>query len=138
MAGPSSRIERPVVLYDADCGFCRWSLAKILAWDRGGRLRPLAIGSDEGARLLSDLDPERRLASWHFVDRDGKRTSAGAAAAPLLRELPGGRRLAAAVERFPRLTERAYAWVTRNRARLGRAVPGGASARAERRIRQRL
>ena len=38
------------VLYDADCGFCKWSLDKLLAWDRRQRLRPVAIQSAEGER----------------------------------------------------------------------------------------
>jgi predicted DCC family thiol-disulfide oxidoreductase YuxK len=129
--------DRPVVLYDADCGFCRWSLGLILAWDRRRRLRPVAIDSTEGARLLSDLDRERREGSWHFVDRDGNRNSAGVAAAPLLRQLPGGGPLASLVERFPRLTERGYGWVTRNRGRLGNAIPAGAKARSDARITER-
>ena len=36
------------VLYDADCGFCRWSVARLLAADRAARLRPAAILSGEG------------------------------------------------------------------------------------------
>jgi predicted DCC family thiol-disulfide oxidoreductase YuxK len=134
MAGPSSRIDRPVVLYDADCGFCRWSLGLILAWDGRRRLRPLAIDSPEGAGLLSDLDPERRQGSWHFIDRAGKRSSGGMAAEPLLQELPGGGPLASLVEHFPRLTEGVYAWVVRNRGSLGKAIPAGAKRRAARRI----
>ena len=110
----------------------------ILAWDRRRRLRPLAIDSAEGAELLSDLDRERRQGSWHFVDPDGTRSSGGVAAAPLLHQLPGGGLMASLVERFPRLTERGYAWVTRNRGRLGKAIPAGAKARADRRIQQRL
>ena len=110
----------------------------ILAWDRRRRLRPVAIDSPEGAGLLSDLDRERREGSWHFVDLDGNRSSGGAAAAPLLHQLPGGGPMAALVERFPRLTERCYGWVTRNRGRFGKAVPAGAKARADARIEQRL
>jgi hypothetical protein len=26
------------LIYDSDCGFCRWLLAKVLAWDRRGTL----------------------------------------------------------------------------------------------------
>jgi predicted DCC family thiol-disulfide oxidoreductase YuxK len=129
--------QRPIVLYDADCGFCRWSLAKLLAWDRRGRLRPVAIDSPEGERLLADLDPEQRQASWHLVDAAGRRRSAGAAAPPLLRELPGGRRLAGLLERFPRATEGAYGWVAENRSRLGRLIPDASRRRADERIRRR-
>src|SRR5438552_9339455 len=34
-----SHPEQSVLLYDQDCGFCRWSLDKILAWDRAKRWR---------------------------------------------------------------------------------------------------
>ena len=38
------------ILYDPDCGFCRVSLAVVLRWDRHGRLRPVALGSEEAPR----------------------------------------------------------------------------------------
>src|SRR5207302_10011663 len=72
-----------VVLYDAECGFCKWSLDKILAWDRAQKLRPVRIQSEEGERLLAEADPEARLDSWHLVTSDGRLFSAGAAAEPL-------------------------------------------------------
>jgi len=111
-----------VVLYDEDCGFCRWSLDKILAWDRAKRVRPVAIQSEEGSRLLASIEPERRLDSWHLVRHDGKLFSAGAAAAPLARMLPGGRPLAAVLAAFPGATERAYGLVSRHRSRLARIL----------------
>jgi predicted DCC family thiol-disulfide oxidoreductase YuxK len=131
------KTERPVVLYDADCGFCRWSLAKLLAWDRRGRLRPVAIDSTEGLRLLADLDETERNASWHLVQPDGERRSGGSAAAPLLRTLSGGAPLAALLERFPSATEGAYAWVAAHRGHLGRLIPAAAKHRADARIRRR-
>jgi len=33
-----------ILIYDRDCGFCRWSLAQVLARDPERRLRPLALG----------------------------------------------------------------------------------------------
>ena len=27
-------MRRAVILFDNDCGLCRWSLSKLLAWDR--------------------------------------------------------------------------------------------------------
>jgi predicted DCC family thiol-disulfide oxidoreductase YuxK len=111
-----------VILYDRDCGFCKWSLDKILLWDRRGRLRPVAIQSTEGERLLPDMSPEQRLASWHLVGPGGAVTSAGAAAEPLARLLPGGRPLALLFRSFPRATDRAYRWVADNRGRLARML----------------
>jgi predicted DCC family thiol-disulfide oxidoreductase YuxK len=106
----------PTVIYDADCGFCRFSLALLLAWDRSG-LRPLALGTLEADRLLADLTEAERNASWHLVLDDGTRFSAGAALGPALRR-PG---------RFPTATERGYRWVADHRGALGRLV--GARAR---------
>ena len=129
--------DRVAILYDADCGFCRWSLAKLLAWDRRRRVRPVTIQSAEGQRLLDDLSELRRLSSWHLIGPDGRRQSAGAAVSPLLRALSGGALLAALLERFPSATDGAYAWVAANRGRLGRLIPTAAKLRADARIRQR-
>jgi predicted DCC family thiol-disulfide oxidoreductase YuxK len=114
------------VIYDPDCGFCRWSLALLLTWDRG-TLHPLPLGRPEADALLADLTEEQRNASWHLI-LDGRRFSAGAALAPALSILPGGRLPAAAFARFPRATGRGYRWVADHRGLLGRFV----SARARR------
>ncbi len=108
------------LIYDAGCGFCRWSLRRVLALDRGHRLRPVALGTPEADALLADLTPAVRAASWHLVSPRGERRSAGQAAAPLLRLLPGGRIPAKVLERMPRMTDRAYRWVAEHRSWLGR------------------
>jgi predicted DCC family thiol-disulfide oxidoreductase YuxK len=135
MVGTSS--IQPILLYDADCGFCRWSLAKVLAWDRRRRLRPIALQSEEAIDLLGGLAEEERMASWHLVLPDRTVRSAGAAAGPLLRLLPWGRPAAALMERFPAATERAYRWVADHRGTLGRAIPDSAMRRAGERIGRR-
>lgn len=116
---PSPDDPRPVLLYDGDCGFCRWSVAKVVAWDRRGRLRTAAIQSAEGQRLLTDLPEPLRLDSFHLAEPGGQVRSAGAAAAPLLELLPGGRPPALLMRTFPGLTERAYRAVAARRDRLG-------------------
>jgi predicted DCC family thiol-disulfide oxidoreductase YuxK len=125
------------LLYDSDCGFCRWCLGKVLAWDRRGSLRPVSLQSEEGERLLAGVPEEERLASWHLVDRDGAVRSAGAAFPSLFRLLPGGAPLATLTSRTPRATDRAYRWVAGNRSRWGRLVTDGAKRRADRRIADR-
>ena len=117
--------ERWTLLYDADCRFCRWSLRRVLRWDRDGRLRPVALQDPEAHERLADLSPEQRMASWHLVSPDRARWSAGAAAAPLVRLLPGGRIPAAVFARFPRLTDRGYRWVADHRSQLSKLVPKG-------------
>jgi predicted DCC family thiol-disulfide oxidoreductase YuxK len=115
-------MSSPVLLYDSDCGFCRWSVDKILAWDRRGRLRSLALQDPSADDLLGSMDLETRMASWHLVTADGRVYSGGAAAAPLFRLLPGGRPFAALFSAFPGVTDRTYRLVARNRDRLGRIV----------------
>jgi predicted DCC family thiol-disulfide oxidoreductase YuxK len=114
--------EQSVLLYDEDCGFCKWSLEKVLAWDRAGRIRAVPIQSDDGQRLLAGLDPRARLDSWHLVTPDGTLVSAGAAARPLARLLPGGRPLAALFGAFPGATERAYRYIAGHRDRWARLL----------------
>ena len=123
-----------MVLYDADCGFCSWLLADLLRWDRDARLRPLALQRPEADELLADLPPDKRMDSWHLISPRGSRTSGGAALAPLLRLLPGGRFPASAFARFPGLTERGYRWVADHRSVLSKLVPNGAKRRAEERV----
>jgi predicted DCC family thiol-disulfide oxidoreductase YuxK len=48
--------------------------------------------------------------------------SAGAAAEPLARLLPGGTLLAFIFARFPRVTQRAYAWVADHRDGISRLL----------------
>jgi predicted DCC family thiol-disulfide oxidoreductase YuxK len=114
-------VAEAVLLYDRDCGFCRWSAAKIVAWDRQGRIEPVALQDPRARELLPGMSEDDRMSSWHLV-RDDRVVSAGAAAGPLLRLLPGGRPLAAVAEAFPAVPDRLYGWVSRHRDRLGRLL----------------
>jgi predicted DCC family thiol-disulfide oxidoreductase YuxK len=126
-----------ILLYDADCGFCRWSLGWVLAADRGRRVRPVRLGSAEADALLEDLTAQERMASWHLVAPDGRRWSAGYAAPPLLSLLPAGRFPAAALATAPELTDRIYRWVADHRSKFSRAIPARARRRADRLIARR-
>jgi predicted DCC family thiol-disulfide oxidoreductase YuxK len=125
-----------MLVYDADCGFCRWSLARVLALDPNRRLQPVKLGSTQADAVLADLSASERAASWHLISPDGARASAGAAAAPLLRLLSGGRLPAALLAATPALTDRSYRWVADHRSALSRALPAGAKQRAAERIRR--
>ena len=130
-------MAQPTLLYDRDCGFCRWSLGKVLAWDRHGAIRPIAIQSEEADRLLAGMPEEKRLGSWHLVDGEGTVRSAGDAFPSLFRLLPGGAPFAALTSRAPRATDRGYRWVAGNRSRWGKLVTDGAKRRADERIAER-
>jgi predicted DCC family thiol-disulfide oxidoreductase YuxK len=125
------------VLYDRDCGFCRFSIGLLLAWDRRRALRPVAIQSKEGQALLAELPPAERLASAHVVEVDGRLRSGGAVAAPVLRLLPVGGPLARLAERSPRLADRCYRTVANSRGTLGRLLPARAKRWADSAIERR-
>jgi len=105
------------VLYDEDCVFCT-RIAARLARRPGIAAEP--IGSTAGARMLRDLTASERYAAVHVVDAHGRRSTGGAALPPLLEALPGGALPAALCRAFPRLTERLYRMVARNRSHLAR------------------
>ena len=126
--------ERSAILYDADCGFCRWSLGVILAWDRRRRLRPVALQDAEAQRLLAGMPRAEQMRSFHVVERDGRVQSGGAALAPLGRALPGGGPLVALAAALPGPVERGYRLVADHRGVLGRPLSRRARARADARI----
>jgi predicted DCC family thiol-disulfide oxidoreductase YuxK len=115
-------MSETTLLYDADCGFCRWTSDRVRRWDRRGSLRVIPIQSAEAQALLGDMEGERKMASWHLVEEDGAVRSAGAGVAPLLRLLPGGKPLAVMAGLFPKSTDRLYRLVARNRETLGRIL----------------
>jgi predicted DCC family thiol-disulfide oxidoreductase YuxK len=133
----TERAANALILYDAECRFCRWSLAWILRWDRRRTLEPVALQDPRARRVLAELDPERRMASWHLVDEQGEIVSAGAAGAPLLRALPGGAPLARILDLAPGAVEAAYARVAGARGTLGRRLTDRAVSRADELIAQR-
>ena len=108
------------VLYDDDCGFCKLCIRGLLRLDRDERLNPVAIQSEEGQRLLTEVPEEKRLESAHLVTPGGTVLSGGAAAATLSRLLPAGDVPARIFRRWPEGTDRAYRWVARNRSTFGR------------------
>ena len=130
---PASRIsssgsaEPDWLLYDADCGLCKFVVARVLELDRHRRFRPLALQDARAAQLLPGLGREERLRSFHLVDSSGRLHSAGAGLAELIPVL----------RRSPRVADRLYWLVAGNRDRLGKFIPGFARRQADRRIRTR-
>jgi predicted DCC family thiol-disulfide oxidoreductase YuxK len=122
------------ILYDANCGFCRWSLAQLLRLDRRNCLRPVSLQQPEADTLLAGMTRDERMASWHLVDDDGRVYSGGDALAPLLRLVPGGGPFAAALVALPAVGDVAYRTVAGHRSSLGRLIPAASAARARRRI----
>ena len=108
------------VLYDDDCGFCKLCVRGLLRLDRDERLRAVAIQSEEGQRLLTEVPEELRLESAYLVTPGGTVLSGGEAAEPVARLLPAGGLPAAVFARYPGQTDSAYRWVARHRGAFGR------------------
>ncbi len=121
------------ILYDDDCGFCRWCVVQLLAWDdRGQRLlRPAAIQSDRGAALLASIPETDRLKTAHVVGPDGTVYSGGDAAPVVADLLPAGAPLAFAARMVPWLVRGGYGVIAGNRIRISRLVPSAAKRRAD-------
>lgn len=126
-----------IVLYDGECGFCKWLLGGLLSLDGAGALRPVALQLPEAAVLLPDLGAEERMASFHLISPDGARSSGGAALPPLFRLLRGGPPLAGLFASFPRLTDRGYRWTADHRTGLSRLVPQRLKRRGAEQVRAR-
>jgi predicted DCC family thiol-disulfide oxidoreductase YuxK len=138
------------ILYDPDCGFCRVCVALVLRWDREGRLRPVALGTEEANTMLAGMPEAEQMASWHLVNprwwvngaENATNThhpegaapvwSAGAAFSPLFRLLPGGVPLARLTDRFPAAANRGYRWVADHRTAFGKPLPDGLKRWADR------
>jgi predicted DCC family thiol-disulfide oxidoreductase YuxK len=121
--------DSATVLYDRDCGFCRWTLAQLLRWDRAKRLRPVAIQSEEGQRLLAGVPEAKRLESWHLVEPDGTVRSAEAGFPGLFGRLPAGAPVALLTRLLQGPSGAGYRLLVANRTRLGRRI--GAERRDE-------
>jgi predicted DCC family thiol-disulfide oxidoreductase YuxK len=127
---------RAVLLYDGDCGFCRWGVGQVLRRDDGRKLRPVPIQSAEGGDLLAKLPPEQRLASWHLLLADGALRSAGDVVPPLL-QLFGHPVAAGLAARAGGAVGRCYRTVANRRGRLGQLISRNALRRADALIAER-
>lgn len=87
------RPDRPTLIYDGECGFCRQAVELVRRWDREHRLAALPF-QDQARVAGFGLPLPALAAAMHLVLPDGT-VFAGADAAPqILRLLPGKRWLA--------------------------------------------
>jgi len=123
------------VLYDEDCGFCRWSAAQLRALDRRRRLElvPLQHAAAHPARPeLAALAGARDLrAQIHVLRHDGSVRAGGGAMLEILDALPGGWllrpwQLLPGVEA---IVDAGYRWVAARRDTFGRLLAGSGAER---------
>ncbi len=119
-SGKMAGVNRPIMLYDADCGFCTKS---------AGQVPRLGVDVEIASLQESDLealgvDDERAYREMPFVGRDGRVEYGHLAWAGILATGPLPARLLGRAFRTRlggALASRAYHWVAANRHRL----PGG-------------
>jgi len=113
--------DRPLVLYDGRCSFCRdWS-RRLARWDGGGRLRQVPYQERHTVAGLPALSDAELAEALHVVLPDGRVARGGRGVIALLPWLRGGKVLGA-VARVPgvaRLADHGYRWVARRRHAVG-------------------
>jgi predicted DCC family thiol-disulfide oxidoreductase YuxK len=112
-------MTRPVVLYDADCRFCRFAVRTISRLDRHKRLALLPLGDAEAVPLLAEVPEGERLNSLRLAEPDGRLLSRGVAVKAVAEHLG----------MWPAGLDRAYDAIASRRSRLGRLVPDGSAPR---------
>jgi predicted DCC family thiol-disulfide oxidoreductase YuxK len=124
------RASRPVLLYDAECRFCRFT-ARVVAWlDRRAELAILPFQDEAAAPLLAKLPESERSATWRLARPDGSLTGYGAGGPELLAAMAVTRPVGHLLRHIPdSVLDHVYALAARNRSTLGRFVPDGPAPR---------
>jgi predicted DCC family thiol-disulfide oxidoreductase YuxK len=112
-------VTRPVVLYDADCRFCRFAARTVGRLDRRGRLALLPLGDAEAEPLLAEVPAAERFSSLRLAEPDGRLLSRG----------PAVKAVAAHLGAWTGGLDRAYDAIASRRSLLGRLVPDGLAPR---------
>jgi predicted DCC family thiol-disulfide oxidoreductase YuxK len=95
--------QRPLLLFDGGCPFCRASARLVARLDRGGRLAMLDRDDDAATPYVARIPDRDVQASWQLIEPTGVRLMHGPAAIRLLEYLPSTRWLAWALRKL-RLT----------------------------------
>ena len=118
--------DRPALIFDSDCGFCRRWVRRVVSWDRSQRLRYLPL-QDPTAPVLSGRKPEELGMAVHLVRPDGTVFAGAAAVREVFAYLPGGL-IPRAVMTMPgvmSVAARVYAWIARTYGPVGNRSADG-------------
>lgn len=121
----SGPLERPVVLYQDRCRFCRGAARLVDRLDRDGNVALLPYDDPAAAGFVVFLERGRIEESWQLIEPDGRRLTHGDALMRLLELIRPTRRLGRAL-RAARLTRLATAvdrLISRSRPYAARVVP---------------
>jgi predicted DCC family thiol-disulfide oxidoreductase YuxK len=119
LPSPAERPDSDVVIFDGACSMCTAQVAKLLRWDRRGRLAYISLHDPEVARRWPDMSHDRLMQEMAVVDRRGRRHWGPAAIRYLTARLPM-LWWAAPFTHFPGsmlVWRPLYRWIARNRYR---------------------
>ena len=116
-------LNRPVLLYDGDCGFCLKWIRRLERWDVHRRI--LCLPSDQRGAIedLPPLSDEALNRAMHLITPEGQVFAGGRAVPEMLPYLRGGRWLRPifSIPGIQAVTNRVYGWVAEHRHDLGSA-----------------
>lgn len=117
-------LERPLLVYDGGCRFCRASARSIAKLDRDKRLSFLPMHDERAAPFVVWVPASERFCSFHVIEPSGMAYSRGAAVIATLGLIRSTERLGRLlrVMRARRAVDLVYALVAANRGRVGRFV----------------
>ncbi|MFQ3610249.1 MAG: DUF393 domain-containing protein [Fimbriimonadales bacterium] len=108
------------LLWDGECDFCAWSVARVRARDRNQQFRVVPFQSAP-PELLQKVNPHQLLRGVHVISREGRVFRAGRAVLFIMEQL--GNRWLARILSLPPLiwgVELGYWLIARNRKRISR------------------
>lgn len=123
--------SKSVVLYDGECGFCLRAVERLRRLDSRGRLEFVALQAADVPERFPGLDAAAMRARMHLVWPDGRAMAGADAYRAICALVPRLRPVAALwwLPGFPALARAVYAWVARNRDRLGGGGCGSPACR---------
>lgn len=114
LVGTAAAADRPTLVYDGSCGFCRRWVERVQRWDRRSAVQYVPLQAPEAPALTGRPRAALERAA-HLIRPDGSVYAGAAAVRELFRYLPGGSvpRLLFRLPGMMGVAERTYAWVAR-------------------------
>ncbi|HEU4964166.1 MAG TPA: thiol-disulfide oxidoreductase DCC family protein [Bacilli bacterium] len=113
-----SATQTNIVLFDGVCNLCNSTVQFLIKHDPAGRLKFASLQSEQGRRLLEQVDGPRDLQSIVLVDEQGRWYAESTAVLRICRSLQSFWKMGYGLLLIPRpLRDAAYRWLARRRYR---------------------
>lgn len=116
-------IDRPVVVYDGTCGFCRKQVARIQRWDRAEEFTFISSHEPDLLENFPQLAGEDLDAGMRLIEPSGALSAGADAVHGIARRLPRFRWFAWLyhVPGVKQVARRVYGWIARRRHKIGQS-----------------